>query len=103
MYDEMHTSLLMRLRERKDKQFEWLTEEMYEQCCDIFQYSTGKRARYRPNKLRYYIVCVKGILILQTSVRDVVDQLIIEGITNAEHLVIENNLPIDKLWAFYNH
>ena len=37
---EMRTSLLMRLRERgKDKQFEWLAEEVYtNNVADIFQY-----------------------------------------------------------------
>ena len=49
---EMRTSLLMRLRERGEQQFEWLGDKMYtNNVADIFQYEyLVKEQGYRPNK-----------------------------------------------------
>ena len=99
---EMRTSLLMRLRERgKDKQFEWLAEEMYtNNVADIFQYEyLVKRARISSKQAEIlYCMRQRNIDLTDKCWCSVIDQLIIEGHYGvAEHLVIENNLPIDKL------
>ena len=99
---EMRTSLLMRLRERgKDKQFEWLAEEMYtNNVADIFQYEyLIKRARISSKQAEIlYWMRQRNIDLTDKCWCSVIDQLIIEGHYGvAEHLVIENNLPIDKL------